>query len=63
MERFSVNGFTIEELCSGRLWCVSEDLRERPATKEWLGYPFIKSLARKGFSSAKEKKPVTPATG
>lgn len=55
MERFSVNGFTIEELCSGRLWCVSEDLRERPATKEWLGYPFIKSLAKEGLLFRKRK--------
>lgn len=55
MERFSINGFTIEELCSGRLWCVSEDLRERPATKEWLGYAFIKSLAKEGLLFRRRK--------
>lgn len=55
MERFNVNGFTIEELCSGRLWCVSEDLRERSAMKEWLGYPYIKSLAKEGLLFRRRK--------
>lgn len=55
MGKFTVNGFTTDELLSGRLWCISEDLRERPAIRDLFGYSYMKSLAKEGLLFRKRK--------